>query len=1165
MAPPHLALVAVGCFFFVPVRVFGDQHEGGCTFDCNANELCGGPVNSVSNVWFGTFTYSVVGNGIVPRTLGPYKAINLTHRNISSIAPKGLDCFLLGPEQGSIAVLLDHNNLTSVPNMTRFSGSPAVSLTHNRITMLVRLQFADFANFLSLNLTKLYVGLANNSIVETGNTSLYGFPVDIGPAVNLTIDLSNNLLTTFSPTFFELAYLNQLTIDFSANLFSELPAGPPCRNGASTASGPLYSHYVYKKYLNFDNNALTSLPSGLFSGFKENNLVMGAGFTRNRIHYANVSIDWAPVCNCFVGFLGLDLSQNSLGALPDGYLQYFQGNTLMLYAPDSGLTAAGRVLDQNRVKSLVFLNLSSNSITASSLPLLVGKYTLGVGNLWIDLSFNDIESLPAGILAGTYLIGQYGRVNLGMHSNPITAISSDAFSAPDGLVSTLSFLYCDISAPTNGTVSVPDAFSFDRVGWGDASELYLNVGQSTINLSLITALSAAENLPTTITVRMMGNGLTMIPAGAFFGSRVTDVSLHSNLISYVAPGAFNGALASDCKYNLSYNLLTQIEAGTFANVSAASIDLSHNLIQTVSDAAFDYNFDLRSLNLSSNRITVVEFGLLNTVPALQSFYLHNNRLWAVPQASNHISSASSTDGNILNCNSWGPEASDCWCAAGFTLQTSFCGFVRCVSNTTPDGCAMGSVWNRSDCLVAPHSTCVNGTVSDQYYNNVTGSFLPVSVCSTMFPPGTQAYQLRPPIANTRGTYTADRLCSVCSGCPDGFSTTPCTATSNTRCTKEFRLSVGDISAIVLAATLLLALTVIGLTFGQKQLRQRKTAVNELMDTERRLSTVQTENVRITRETELHSHAWTIAESDLTLGEVIGEGGSGRVFRGVWGHIQVAIKVLRQPIDDLDPDMLDVFNREVDVMRSIRHPHLLTFYGAGVDRNNRAYMVTELMLGSMVQLLLEKKKSLPWNNRLVFAEDVASGLRYLHDRSIVHRDLKAENCFVDSHYRVKVGDFGTGRTQVAHLSVTTNAKVLPSCSTVSRSLSIGVGSFLWMSPEALSGEDIPREVGPKLDVYSFAIVLFEIWTRAQPWMELQCADAEFHKSLSELLKKGTRPQIPQGCEAAPAGYRELMESCWAGDPASRPSFDEILETISQLRNTAASPLHPQPPKQSIYED
>lgn len=73
MAPPHLAFVAVGCFFFVPVRVFGDQHEGGCTFDCNANELCGGPVISVSNVWFGTFTYSVVGNGIVPRTLGPYK------------------------------------------------------------------------------------------------------------------------------------------------------------------------------------------------------------------------------------------------------------------------------------------------------------------------------------------------------------------------------------------------------------------------------------------------------------------------------------------------------------------------------------------------------------------------------------------------------------------------------------------------------------------------------------------------------------------------------------------------------------------------------------------------------------------------------------------------------------------------------------------------------------------------------------------------------------------------------------------------------------------------------------------------------------------------------------------------------------------------------------
>lgn len=56
------------------------------------------------------------------------------------------------------------------------------------------------------------------------------------------------------------------------------------------------------------------------------------------------------------------------------------------------------------------------------------------------------------------------------------------------------------------------------------------------------------------------------------------------------------------------------------------------------------------------------------------------------------------------------------------------------------------------------------------------------------------------------------------------------------------------------------------------------------------------------------------------------------------HISVAIKVLHRPLDDMNPTLRTQFDAEVKFMRSIRHPHILIFYGAGVDHENRAFLV-----------------------------------------------------------------------------------------------------------------------------------------------------------------------------------------------------------------------------------
>ena len=134
-----------------------------------------------------------------------------------------------------------------------------------------------------------------------------------------------------------------------------------------------------------------------------------------------------------------------------------------------------------------------------------------------------------------------------------------------------------------------------------------------------------------------------------------------------------------------------------------------------------------------------------------------------------------------------------------------------------------------------------------------------------------------------------------------------------------------------------------------------------------------------------------------------------------------------------------------------------------------YMVTELMaLGSVRQLLWDDERELLWPTRLQFASDTASGMEYLHSIGTVHRDLKADNCFVDNMMRVKVGDFGTGRLAVKMNLITTG--IIDDGAggvDLSKTLTRGQGSWLWMAPEILTGKKVTVEGATALDVYRYA--------------------------------------------------------------------------------------------------
>lgn len=263
----------------------------------------------------------------------------------------------------------------------------------------------------------------------------------------------------------------------------------------------------------------------------------------------------------------------------------------------------------------------------------------------------------------------------------------------------------------------------------------------------------------------------------------------------------------------------------------------------------------------------------------------------------------------------------------------------------------------------------------------------------------------------------------------------------------------------------------------------------------------------------------ISWDELHIKERVGAGSFGTVHRAEWHGSDVAVKVLT--VQDFHDDQFKEFLREVAIMKRVRHPNVVLFMGA-VTKRPRLSIVTEyLPRGSLYRLIHRPAAGeiLDQRRRLRMALDVAKGINYLHCLSppIVHWDLKSPNLLVDKNWTVKVCDFGLSRFKA---------------STFISSKSVA-GTPEWMAPEFLRGEPSNE----KSDVYSFGVIVWELVTMQQPWSGLSPAQV-----VGAVAFQNRRLVIPPNTSPVLAS---LMESCWADDPAQRPSIKSIVDTLKKL--------------------
>jgi len=277
-------------------------------------------------------------------------------------------------------------------------------------------------------------------------------------------------------------------------------------------------------------------------------------------------------------------------------------------------------------------------------------------------------------------------------------------------------------------------------------------------------------------------------------------------------------------------------------------------------------------------------------------------------------------------------------------------------------------------------------------------------------------------------------------------------------------------------------------------------------------------------TELVTHRFATSHltPDRTIGkyvikEIIGKGGYSIVYRGVHAELNmpVAIKMLKHDMA-MEEEFLRQFREEAKTIASLNHENIVKIYDIE-ERFRTVFIVMEYLEGISLDDLLIKIVRLPPQRTVNILIQVCRGLRYAHQRGVVHLDLKPANIYLQNNDQVKILDFG--------LACSTGKEVFDLC-----------GTPFYMAPEQIEG----RGVDHRSDLYSLGITAYEMLTGERPFPE------EDLLKLMDLHVKEDIPDPRQRIPDLPEGLCAFIAKATQRDPSLRyQSLDEALCDLTRV--------------------
>jgi serine/threonine protein kinase len=290
-------------------------------------------------------------------------------------------------------------------------------------------------------------------------------------------------------------------------------------------------------------------------------------------------------------------------------------------------------------------------------------------------------------------------------------------------------------------------------------------------------------------------------------------------------------------------------------------------------------------------------------------------------------------------------------------------------------------------------------------------------------------------------------------------------------------------------------------------------------------------------------------NDIEFLREVGSGSFGSVWLSTWqGTTKVACKSVSG-----DASGQREFLREVGMLMSMNHPHVVRFLGVHIAlRENTSFIVMEYCpKGSLDRFLRQAQEQQPpggfdSDNQIRLCVSVAAGMAYLARKQVVHGDLSARNLLVsetDGDLCVKIADFGLSHrledgAQYKRIPETAAAGDARDGAAPDQAEAFAV-AVRWAAPEVLN----QRRFSTKSDVWAYGIVMWEIFSFAAKPYEFLRTNADVVDFVVEQRKRLSPPAV------CPRDIGYLMGMCWDHDPAERPRFRTIHDRLARLLSLA----------------
>ncbi|MEX0717398.1 MAG: serine/threonine-protein kinase [Planctomycetaceae bacterium] len=211
---------------------------------------------------------------------------------------------------------------------------------------------------------------------------------------------------------------------------------------------------------------------------------------------------------------------------------------------------------------------------------------------------------------------------------------------------------------------------------------------------------------------------------------------------------------------------------------------------------------------------------------------------------------------------------------------------------------------------------------------------------------------------------------------------------------------------------------------------------------------------------------------------VGQGSMARVWRArdtKTGKI-VALKVLdKEKTARLESRFINLGKpSEGEIAVQLRHPRLVHTFEYGYTKEREQWLMMEFIEGASLSFLIEMQNETMLANRMKFMIELGEGVDYLHKHGWIHRDICPRNVLLDENNDLKLIDFGLVVPDTAEFRKPGNR----------------TGTATYMAPELIRRQPTDH----RIDVFSYAVTCYEMWTKARPWKGADSLDA-MHQAIN----------------------------------------------------------------------